>query len=115
MNSLAGAVVSIGVTLMVSRAGPTEQAIAFYRRMRIAGPGWARVRRLTGIDPARFSWKATAICCLASIALLTSLLLGIGYLIFTDWPRFSAMAVVAAGSVALVYRNLPIVLSQGRP
>ena len=115
LNSLAGAAVSIIVTLLVSRNGPTEQAIAFYRRMRIAGAGWARVRRLTGVDPARFSWKATAICCLASIALLTSLLLGIGYLIFADWPRFSAMAIVAAGSAALVYRNLPIVLSQGRP
>ena len=113
-NSLAGATVSIVVTLLVSRSGPTEQTRAFYRRMRVAGPGWEKVRRLTGLARVPFSWKASGICCLASIALLMSLLLGTGYLLFGAWIKFAAMAAVATGSAVLVARFLPVVLSQGR-
>ncbi len=112
VNTVAGASVSIIVTVLVSRAGPTEQTVAFYRRMRVAGFGWERVRRLADLPRASFSWKASGVCCLASIALLTSLLLGTGYLLFGDWPRFLLMAAVALVSAVLVHRYLPAVLAQ---
>ena len=113
VNSLAGAGISIIVTLGLSRSGPTEQTIAFYDRMRIAGPGWERVRRLRGDDGVRFSWKATGICCLASIVLLMSLLLGIGYLLFGYWGKFLLLATISVVSTALVVKYMPAVLSQG--
>ena len=113
INCLAGAAVSIVVTLATSKSGPTGQTIAFYRQMHIAGIGWERVRRLTGSERASFSWKATATCCLASIALLVSLLLGIGYLLFDAWLKFSLMAAIAAISTFLVVRTMPTVLKQG--
>ena len=112
INSLAGAAVSIIVTLILSRSGPSPQAIAFHRRLRVAGVGWERVRRLTGLEKPPFSWKANGICCLASIALLMSLLLGIGYLLFGSWLKFLLMLAIAVLSAVLVARHLPAVLAQ---
>ena len=42
-----------------------------------------------------------------------SLLLGIGYLLFDAWLKFSLMVVVAAISTFLVVRTMPRVLKQG--
>ena len=114
INTLAGAATAIVVTLLTSRGGPTPQAIAFYERMRIAGPGWEKVRRMRGLEEAPWSWRASVTCCGASIALLTSLLLGTGWLIFGDWPMFAAMLAIAVISIALIRKSLPEVLEQGR-
>ena len=114
INTLAGAATAVVVTLLTSRGGPTPQAIAFYERMRIAGPGWEKVRRMRGLEEAPWSWRASVTCCGASIALLTSLLLGTGWLIFGDWPMFAAMLAVAVISIALIRKSLPEVLEQGR-
>ena len=114
INSLMGASTAIVVTLLTSRAGPTAQTIAFYRRMRVAGPGWEKVRRLEGLEKVPYSWRASGICCGASIALLTSLLLGTGYLIFGAWTKFLVMLAIAIVATVLVAKNLPTVLSQGR-
>ena len=114
INTLAGAATAIVVTLLTSRGGPTPQTIAFYERMRIAGPGWEKVRRMQGLEKPDYSWRASGICCGASIALLTSLLLGTGYLLFGDWPMFAVMLAVAVASILLIRKHLPEVLEQGR-
>ena len=114
INTLAGAGTAIVVTLLSSRGGPTPQAIAFYERMRIGGPGWERVRRARGLEEAPWSWRSSVICCGASIALLTSLLLGTGYLIFADWPMVVLMLAIVLISVALIRKHLPEVLAQSR-
>ena len=114
INSLSGAAVAVIATLLTSKPEPTPQTIAFYERMRVPGPGWEKVRRLRKLERAPFSWRANAICCLASIALLTAVLLGVGYLIFDDWPRFALMLAVAIPAAALIVKHLPAVLSQAR-
>ena len=82
--------------------------------MRIPGIGWEKARRIERLEKAPFSWRANAICCLASIALLTAVLLGAGYLIFDDWPRFLLMLAIAIPATALIVRHMPTVLSQGQ-
>ena len=114
INSLSGAAVSVIATLLTSKPEPTPQAIAFYRRMRIPGFGWERVRRIERLGKTPFSWRANAICCLASIALLTAVLLGVGYLIFDDQPRFLLMLAIAIPATVLIVRHLPSVLSRGQ-
>ena len=114
INALAGAVTAIVVTLLTSRSGPTKQTIAFYERMRIPGPGWETVRRMRGLEKPDYSWRASGICCGASIASLTSLLIGTGYLIFGDWPMFAVMLVITVASIMLIRKHLPEVLEQSR-
>ena len=43
-------VVWVVVALLTSPRTPSVHTIAFYSRMRIAGPGWKRVREMAGID-----------------------------------------------------------------
>ena len=113
INSLVCATVSIAVTLATSHGGPSAHVIAFHQRMRISGWGWETVRRLHGLEQADFSWKTSGLCCLASIALLFSLLLGVGYLIFGDWFKFCLMVGIAVLSSILIAKHLATVLSQG--
>ena len=114
INSLSGAAIAVIATLLTSKPDPTPQTIAFYERMRVPGPGWEKVRRLRKLVKTPFAWKANAICSLASIALLTSVLLGVGYLIFEDWPRFALMLAIAIPAGVLIVKHLPSVLSQAR-
>ena len=114
INTLVGTTVTVVVALATSTSGPSAHVIEFYEKMRIPGGGWETVRRQGRFEKTSFSWKASMVCCIASSALLVSLLLGTGYLIFADWIRFCAMLAVAVVSVMLVFRHLPSVLSQVR-
>ena len=106
--------VSVAVTLVTSRRGPSKQAVAFYSRMRIHGPGWARVARLTGIDPLPGGLSVNLVSCLASIALLYGLLLGTGHAFIGRWgPALGCAAVVAVSGIVLA-RYLPRSLAQLR-
>ena len=100
--------------LWTSRAGPTRQALAFYARMRIHGPGWARAARLTGIDPLPGGLLVNLVSCLASIALLYGLLLGTGHAFLGRWGPAAGCAAVAAVAVAVLARSLPRSLAQLR-
>lgn len=99
--------VCIIVTLLTSRTGPTRQAIAFYRRLRIPWAGWARVRRLSGVDPLSGGIKDNLIACLASIGLLYSLLLGAGHALLGQSGPFSVYACIAVISAFIVSKKMP--------
>ena len=106
--------VCITVTLLTSGKGPTPQAIAFYERLRIHGRGWQRVRELTDVAPVSANPRENAIACLASIVLLYSLLLGMGYLLFGDWLRFGACLFLALPSGYLAHKKIRDVMAQLR-
>ena len=106
--------VAVAVTLWTSTQGPSRQAVTFYTRMRIHGPGWSRVARQTGIDPLPGGLKVNLVACLASIALLYSLLLGIGHALLERWGPTAGCAAVAAVAVLVLARTLPRSLAQLR-
>ena len=113
INSLAGAAVAVAATLATSRDGPSPQAKAFYRRLRVPGAGWERVRRDLELAPPAFSWSASGSACAGSIALLAGVLLATGYAVLGDAPRGALAAAVAAAGAILVWRTLPRVLAAG--
>ena len=98
-------VVWIAVTLITSRR-PCVQAIAFYKRMRIAGPGWREIARQTGVAPVRHELRQATIAWLASLTLLFSLLLGIGMAIFHQWLGFALCSVLALVGALVLRRQL---------
>lgn len=106
--------VCIIVTLLTSQTGPTRQTIAFYKRLRIHGRGWERVRQLTSVAPLSGSLKDNLIVCLASIGLLYSLLLGVGHSLLGQWNPFFVYICIAVIAAFIVSKKMPRVLAQLR-
>ncbi|MCV6606445.1 MAG: hypothetical protein OIF34_14175, partial [Porticoccaceae bacterium] len=106
--------VCLTVTLLTSRNGPTQQAVAFYNRLRIHGKGWQRVRELSGIEPVSVGIKDNSIACLASIVLIYSLLLCIGEALFEQWTHAGIYLLLALGSGIVVLKKMPLVIRKLR-
>ena len=114
VTTVATVLITILVTFLTSKNGPTAQAVAFYKRLRIHGPGWHRVYQLCGVKPVSAGLKDNAIACLASIILVYSMLLGIGYALFEDWLQVAFYLVLIALSVLILKLKMPIVLANLR-
>lgn len=104
--------ITIAVTLLTSKKGPTKQTIAFYKRLRIHGPGWKRVYQSCGVAPISAGLKDNSIACLASIVLVYSLLLGIGQALFEQWHQVAAYALLSITSILVLRVKLPLVLQK---
>ena len=107
-------VVCLVVTLMTSSKTPSPKTIEFYSRLKIHGRGWKKVRDLTGIEPIAAGIKDNAIACVASIAFIYSLLLGIGNALFEDWQTFGYYLIVIVASGWVVKRKMPKVIASLR-
>lgn len=95
------ALVWIVVTLLTShRVGTAHKT--FYRKMRIPGPGWARVAAETGIAPLRGELRTSVLAWLSCTLLLLAVLLGIGKFIFHEWVAGLAYAVIAIVSARVL-------------
>jgi len=105
VNIAATLVVWVGVTLLTSRR-PSAQTVAFYRKMRIAGPGWRRIAQETGHRPMAGELLRAATAWAGSLMLLFGLLLGIGSLIFHEWSAAAAYGVPVAVGALLLRREL---------
>ena len=113
-TTIATMLVCLAVTLTTSKGGPTPQTIAFYKRLRVRGPGWNPVREISGIRPLSAGLKDSAVACLASIVLIYSLLLGIGQALFEQWSAFSGYLLLILVSAYVVNKKLPDVISKLR-
>ncbi|MHC4533568.1 MAG: sodium:solute symporter family protein [Planctomycetota bacterium] len=78
------AAVWVTVTLVTSRK-PSKQTIEFYKKMRISGPGWRKVRQLTGIEPFAGEFRQNLIGWVSCSFFLLSILLSIGKFLFLQW------------------------------
>lgn len=120
INMAVTTVIVLVTTMIASRAGPTEQATSFYKRLRVAGPGWSRIAKQTGISAESGDLHANFLSWLGSVALIYGLLFGLGYALLADWQAlYSSIAVVAVASLILakylpaVMRELSILKSDG--
>ncbi len=91
------AVIWVAVTLLTSRR-PSASAIKFCRDVRPSGPGWRFVREQEGIPKERGEFVRSTVGWLASIALIYSMLLGIGSAIFSRWTGMAICLVIAVVS-----------------
>jgi solute:Na+ symporter, SSS family len=86
---------------------PMEKLTAFYRRVRPAGPGWARIADqvdnldvpIEGLGMQFYNWVLGCLLIFAS-------LFGIGKLVFKEWTMGLVYTVAAAVAAALISRNL---------
>ncbi|MCV6604202.1 MAG: Na+:solute symporter [Porticoccaceae bacterium] len=112
LNLVLTALLVILVTWWTKTDKPSAQIETFYRRLRVPGAGWKRVKESTGIAPLSANLKTNTIACVASIAMLYSVLLGCGHALFGQWPEFALYAVVAAAAFLVIRQKLPQVLEQ---
>ena len=86
----------------LTRPEPDDRLVAFYRRVRPAGPGWARIARLAGGPPAERLGGLVGVW-IAGCCLVYAVLFGLGALIFRS-PfavlPYAAVAVLAAAFIA---------------
>lgn len=111
INTIATTVLCIIVTYLTSGNAPTAHARTFYRKMRIAGPGWRRVRKLEGLEEAADGNLRTAFAGWATSALfIYSLLFAVGHIIFLQWLSASIWVLVGAVSGWLSFKQLQKVI-----
>lgn len=78
-------IVWISVTLITCKGQPSTHLIDFYKKMRIPGSGWEKVRRLTNIEPDKGELKYNFLGWLCCIIFIYSVTIGVGKLLFQEF------------------------------
>jgi solute:Na+ symporter, SSS family len=106
--------VTTGVTTVIwlvvtfaTKPEPQETLHAFYRKVRPAGNGWARVARELNVEPVRGELARGAWCWLLGMVLVYSVMFATGAWLFgkDSLLIFSIAAVVSAGLLIMTMRR----------
>ncbi|HUJ14798.1 MAG TPA: sodium:solute symporter family protein [Thermoanaerobaculia bacterium] len=100
-------VVWIAVTLL-TKPEPHETLVAFYRRARPAGPGWAQFANETGVRAPRGELTLNAIAWVVGVVLVYSIMFATGALIFDERRNlitFSVLVLVCSVALWVVLRR----------
>ncbi len=92
----------------LTRAEPRDKLIAFYERVRPAGPGWKPIRALIGADQAQPTENLAEqiVNWILGCILIYSSLFGIGYVIFKEWMWGCGLLAVALGCALALSNSL---------
>jgi SSS family solute:Na+ symporter len=103
----------VGITTVVWIAGtfltrPVDQQrlMEFFRRVHPGGPGWKRIARLVPEVEGDSGFGVLTVCWLSGIALVYSMLFGIGKLIFGEIGLGLFFIVLGCVAGAIIYRLL---------
>jgi SSS family solute:Na+ symporter len=105
LNITIVAIVWVTVTFLTAKE-PSEQTIKFYKKIRVAGPGWKKIRQLTNVEPIDSSPGKNIFAWLTSVIFIYSLLIGCGKLLFMQWTSGSAYMAAALISGGILIRIL---------
>jgi Na+/proline symporter len=83
-----------------------EKLIGFFRRVHPGGPGWERIERLVPDVKGDSGFGVLTVCWLSGIALVYSMLFGIGKLIFGEIGLGVFFVVLGCVAGAIIYRLL---------
>ena len=85
---------------------PTEKLLEFYRRVHPGGVGWRKIAQLAPEVPPDRGYGRLFVDWMLGIAMVYSILFGVGDLLFGDW--MSGFGILAVGIVAalLIWRDL---------
>ena len=106
--------VTTGVTTVIwlvvtfaTRPEPQETLHAFYRKVRPAGSGWARVARELHLEPVRGELARSAVSWLLGVVLVYSVMFATGAWLFgkSSLPLFAISAVLSAGLLIMTMRR----------
>jgi Na+/proline symporter len=102
----ASTIVWLSVTFMTSPE-PDQVLVAFYRRVRPGGLGWARISQAGGFGREPMAGGSLAWTnWLAGVAAVYSTLFAIGKLLFGEYRSFAIFAVISVASFGWIARNL---------
>ncbi|MBN1543513.1 Na+:solute symporter [candidate division KSB1 bacterium] len=104
ISVIAVTVVWVSVTLLTGKK-PGEQTCKFYRRMKIAGPGWKTVSHLTGTTQRPGELSTAFLLWVSCTIFFYSILLGIGKLLFTQWVWAGVYILIAFASGTILRKN----------
>ncbi len=93
------------VTLL-TRPEPVETLLAFYRRVRPSGPGWAPIARLASELPRPADGRRNLADALAGCVLIYGALFGVGKLLLKQSGTGLLMLACALAAGAFIYRDL---------
>ena len=107
VNFLVTTSVCVTVTYLTSAREPSDQVLAFYKKIRVHGAGWRRVRSLTGVRPLAADLKGATLAFLSSAVFFFAMLLAFGYLIVQEWWLVAAniLACFVSGGYLLRVRH----------
>jgi solute:Na+ symporter, SSS family len=96
------------VVTLLTPAEPTDKLVAFYRRVRPAGPGWKPIAAAAGDigDGPTEGLGVQFANWILGCALIYATLFGIGKVIFKEWMAAGICLTVAVVAAALISRNL---------
>lgn len=106
VNSIGTAFVCFCATLLTSRWPLDAQVVEFYRRVRIRGPGWERVRNQCGLHASPTYLGSSFIAWATSVTLLYAALFGIGYVLLGQWTEASVALLLAFVCLPVLMRQL---------
>ena len=95
----------LAVTAMTAPE-PAGTLVAFYRRVRPHGPGWAPVAAAAGLPPASASLGGELLNALLGCVLVYASLFGVGEILLRSATRGIALLVLAAAAAVVIARNL---------
>ena len=96
----------VTVALATQSGTPPQKTVDFYRKLRVAGPGWAKVAKLAGIEPVRGEFSGNLGRWLLSMVWLFSLLISIGKLVFHEWLAGLLLLALAAVTGMILLRQM---------
>ena len=98
-NTLCSGLSALAVTWLTGTRDPSAHVMAFYRKLRVAGAGWSRVRELTGVAPLDQRLSMSLLLWLCSMAALFGVMLAVGYALLQQaFAASLCMAVCLAGA-----------------
>ena len=108
-NFIVTTAVCMIVTCLTTRDGPSAQTVEFYKRMRIQGAGWSRVRHITGMEPLDAGLKDTAIAWSASVLFIFGLLFASGYALLGQWTMAGLYSLITLVAAVIVHNKFTAV------
>ncbi|MFH0921773.1 MAG: sodium:solute symporter family protein [Fibrobacterota bacterium] len=96
----------IGVVLVSGAKTPSEKVVGFYRKARVASPGWAFVAKTAGIETEHVSLRQEFLAWGTCVIWLYATLVSIGKLLFHQWLVGGLTAAIALVSGVLLYRRI---------
>lgn len=92
------------IVALVTHPEPDEADTAFYRRMRLSGPGWAPVARRTGLAPAELPLRHNFAAWLSCCVFLYGAVFSTGYFLFQQ-PLNGVLAMIVAVVFFFVFKR----------
>ncbi|MEN6385048.1 MAG: hypothetical protein ABFD79_07595 [Phycisphaerales bacterium] len=98
-------VIWVVVTIFTSKT-PGNKTIEFYKKMKIGGLGWAKVRKLTGVEPVKNEFRNNIVGWISCVITIYAVLFVIGKLLFQQWLSALVCFVIAALSGYVLSRSI---------